>query len=146
MECGYCGKKLIESKKFINENDFVECSGCRNTFKFIPDNLRNKSSIEPADAKNKLIIRFAVRLSSAFLLIALYFIFSSGDTTQTAIFTLINLLPLIIITGMQLSKVGALPDYGSLVNDRALFTYPFWLVFYEFSLAIFLNLIFFIIY
>ncbi len=143
MECGYCGKKIIVSQNFITENDFVECSNCKNFFKFIPNNLTDKSTVDIDALKKKSIVFLIYRSIAAIIPIILYYFLTKAESD--IIFITINILPVIIAFVIHYLKFDELINYSDLFNDRLLNTYKFWLIFSELSTTFILNLIFFII-
>ncbi|MBP7653340.1 hypothetical protein KA977_07950 [Candidatus Dependentiae bacterium] len=148
MECVFCGKTLITSAKFLNENDVVECSNCKNTFKFIPANLIKKNDSDSSSIQsNECFIFFIYRLLIPLLSIALYYFASSStESLSFTIFAVINFLPVLTASIIFYTQNERLIDYRNLLDDKIFNTPPFWIIFFELTATILLNLIFFIIF
>lgn len=144
MECIFCGKRLIISKKFIETNDTVECSNCKNTFKFIPENIK-ETEIDAPDKKISALF-LLYRIFIAAIVCSLYFYFSAAANEKLAVYYLINSAPIIICIILSYIYFKNIPNYPFLFNDKYLNTFGFWLCAGELILAALLNLTFFVIY
>ncbi|HPG32148.1 MAG TPA: hypothetical protein PKY81_13370 [bacterium] len=146
MECGFCGKTLITTSKFVNDNDIVECSNCKNSFKFIPSNLKNKQNQSGETQSMTVYVFFLYRILISLLSVGVYYMFAeSSESSHFLTFSIINFLPFITAAVISYSQTDKLINYGDLFDDKVFNTSRFWIIFSELAATIFLNLIFFII-
>jgi len=148
MECAYCGKILITSPKFNNENEWVECSNCKNTFKFIRENTAHKHYDDRGAAEKNAAINLLFRLLIAVMAIILFYFLNSQSAIEYRMvwFILVNTLPLIGAVVYYYATASRLLNYSDLFNDMYIATETFTLILIDIIATVVLNLIFFIIY
>ncbi|HON56710.1 MAG TPA: hypothetical protein PLM75_07715 [bacterium] len=145
MECMFCGKTLIISKKFIENNDIVECSNCKNSFRYSAEIVKPQK-IEKTDT-SIILLFLLIRLFIAILITFSYFYFLHRNIDNILIlFFVLNYLFFILNVFANIIYFKKMPDYSLLFNDKYFNTRIFWINAAELILTALANLIFFIIY
>jgi DNA-directed RNA polymerase subunit RPC12/RpoP len=142
--CSFCNKPLVIEKNFINLNDYIQCSNCKNTFKFIPENLE-KHVDEIKNIRGIVLNLFYRFLITIVIFFAYFIIYPEFQTFKSYFFISINTVPFLAGILICYFKKEKLIDYSLIFKDKYCFTFEFWIVLSEIILTFILNFVFFII-
>jgi len=142
--CIYCNKQLILTDEFVEENDIIECSSCKNTFKFIPKNLLNKE-IKVNNKKQKIYFLF-FRFFLSMIFITLFYFLKKYDNSQLYIFITINYISMLLVLMIYFFKEKTFLNYKDLFVDKYINTFSFWLIISDILFSLISYIIFFAVY